>query len=97
MLGTLLASPWTNKEALEMPDARHWEARLVAQGISQVFGVDFFYKYAPVARMTVFHVLYVLYVYLNLPVYRKHGCRYGGPENYGAKEYLYRPSDWLPV
>ena len=48
--------------ALKRRDAREWEARLVAQGISQAFGVDFVDTFALVARIILFYVIYALCV-----------------------------------
>ena len=38
----------------------------MAQGFLQLFGIDFFDMYAPVARMTSFRVIYALSEYLHL-------------------------------
>ena len=43
-----------------------WKARLVAQGFLQTFGVDSFDTCAPFAQLTSFHIIYAIYVYLNL-------------------------------
>ena len=43
-----------------------YRARLVAKGFSQLFGIDYFDTYAPVARLTTLRIVYALTVMLGL-------------------------------
>jgi len=37
-----------------------FKARLIARGFSQAYGIDYFETYAPVAKLTTYHVIFAL-------------------------------------
>jgi hypothetical protein len=48
----------------------HYKARLVAQGFSQVEGVDYFDTYAPVAKLASLHTILALTTHLDLELHQ---------------------------
>ena len=55
-------------EGVQLIEIDRYEARLVAQGFLQTFGLDFFDTCAPVAHLIFFRVIYALYVLLQFIV-----------------------------
>ena len=57
--GTVIGSKWVFKWKRNLDGTVEWyRARLIGQGFSQVFGLDFFGTYAPVAKLKKLRVVY---------------------------------------
>ena len=65
--GRIIGTKWVFKRKRNLRgEVERFRARLVALGFSQVFGLDYFGTYAPVARLSTLRLVYALSVLLML-------------------------------